>query len=334
MQRTLTAIVAVLTLTVAACGTDADSQSDTDEPRRTSSAETAEPPRASPAETDTDDSTAAEPDTDDSAAAEPDTDDSAAAEPDNDDGDAAEPEPEPVAVAEPVAAAEPDSAATTTTTAAPSDPALALRAEAEAAINGRLSVDAPAGVTVDEIACVAAMSAAALDTDRLDAAVAALDTPSASLLPAGLVTPAERDRLLDTVVGCVPWTQLLIGLMLTADTPLEVVACAQATAADNDMERTAAEFLLFGGDLSAAYDLLPPDCVPDVTAAAGVDQPISAAGRMTITQLLSAGVSAENAACVAAQVDAIIATLDPGTNLGCGVRAGHLRSDAQLPHPG
>ena len=313
MQRTLTAIVAVLTLTVAACGTDADSQSGTDEPRRTSPDET-EPRRTSPDETETDDS-AAEPEPDDSSAAEPEPDDSSAAEPEPADS-AAEPDTADSAAEPDTAgsAAEPDTPATTT--AALSDPALALRAEAESEINGRLSADAPAGVTVDEIACVAAMSAAALDADRLDAAVAALGTPSASLLPAGLVTPAERDRLLDSVVGCVPWTQLVIGLMLTADTPPEVLACAQATAADNDTDRTAAEFLLFGGDLIAAYDLLPPDCLPDITGVDGVDQPTSAAGRMTVAQLASAGVSADSAACVAAQVDAIVEALDPGTDLG------------------
>ena len=300
MQRIFVAIVAVLTLTGAACGADADSQSDADEPLQASAGETAEPARTPPDETDPDDSTAPAAPADDSTApaapAEPADGSTAPAEPDNDDA----------------AVAEPDS----TTTTVLSDPAATLRAEAKAAINDLLSVDAPAAVTVDEIACVAATFAAAIDTARLEAAVAALDTPSAGLLPAGLVTPAERGRILDTVVGCVPWTQLLIGLALTADTPLEVLACAEATAADSDTERAAAELLLFGGDEISAYDLLPPDCVPAVTVVDVVGRPTSAAGRLTAAQLASAGVSAESAACVAAEIDAAVAALDPGADLG------------------
>ena len=70
--------------------------------------------------------------------------------------------------------------------------------------------------------------------------------------------------------------------------------------------------MLFGGNLIAAYDLLPPDCFP---ALDGVDQPASAAGRLTAAQLVAAGVSPESAACVAAQVDAISETLPQGADI-------------------
>ena len=282
MQRILRAIAAALVLTVSACGTDADPQPSAAEPDQAVPAE----PAAS------DDTTTGGPDDTATAA----SDDTTTGGPDD-----------------------------TTTTGGPddtttADTGLALRAEVESVITARLSVDTPEGVTDDQIACVAEASAAALDPDRLEPAVAALDSPSDSILPAGLVSDLERDRLLDGVVGCVPWSQLLLGLMLgTGDTPPGVLECAQAAAAGGDTDRVAADILLFGGNLIAAYDLLPPDCVPgigdDFPGLDDADQPASAAGRLTAAQMVAAGVSPESAACVAAQVDAISETLPQGADI-------------------
>ena len=116
-----------------------------------------------------------------------------------------------------------------------------------------------------------------------------------------------------------PWSQLLLGLILeTGDTQPAVLECAQA-AAGGDTDRVAADILLFGGNLIAAYDLLPPDCVPgigdDFPGLDDADQPASAAGRLTAKQLVAAGVSPESAACVAAQVDAISETLPQGSDI-------------------
>ena len=117
-----------------------------------------------------------------------------------------------------------------------------------------------------------------------------------------------------------PWSQLLLGLVLeTGDTQPAVLECAEAAAAGGDTDRVAADILLFGGNLIAAYDLLPPDCVPgigdDFPGLDDADQPASAAGALTAKQLVAAGVSPESAACVAAQVDAISETLPQGSDI-------------------
>ena len=102
------------------------------------------------------------------------------------------------------------------------------------------------------------------------------------------------------------------------DAPPAVLECAQAATTDIDTDRLIADIALFGGDLIAVYNLLiPPDCVPGIDGGfPGLDdQPTSAAGRLTAAQLVSAGVSPESAACVAAQVDAINETLPQGADI-------------------
>ena len=180
-------------------------------------------------------------------------------------------------------------------------------------------MDRPEGVTDDQIACVAEASAAALDQDRLDPVLAALNGPSDSIFPVGLVSDLERDRILDGVVECLPWSQIVLSSMLGAgDAPPAVLECAQAATTDIDTDRLTADIALFGGDLIAVYNLLiPPDCVPGIDGGfPGLDdQPTSAAGRLTAAQLVAAGVSPESAACVAAQVDAINETLPQGADI-------------------
>ena len=175
-------------------------------------------------------------------------------------------------------------------------------------------MDTPEGVTDDQIACVAEASAAALDQDRFEPVLAALNGPSGPIFPAGLVSDLERDRLLDGAVECLAWSQILLNAMLdTGDTPPAVLECAQAAATDGKTDRLAADIALFGGNLITVYDLLlPPDCVPGSDDA---DQPTSAAGRLTAAELVAAGVSPESAACVAAQVDAISETLPQGADI-------------------
>ena len=176
-------------------------------------------------------------------------------------------------------------------------------------------MDVPENVTDDQIACVAETSAAALDQDRLESALAALDEPSDSLFPAGLVSDLERDRLLDNAAACLPWSQILFDLMTqTGNIPPSASECAQAAITDGGTDRLAADIMLFGGNLIAVFDLLlPPDCGSDIDGGFlgldDADMPTSAAGRLTAAQMIEAGVSAENAACVAAQVDAINETL-------------------------
>ena len=229
-------------------------------------------------------------------------------------GTAADPQP---SAAEPEQAVPVEPAATATTATA----GLELRAEVESGVAALLSVDRPEGVTDDHIACVAEASAAALDQDRLDPVLAALNGPSDSIFPAGLVSDLERNRILDGVVECLPWSQIVLSSMLGAgDAPPGVLECAQAATTDIDTDRLTADIALFGGDLIAVYNLLiPPDCVPGVeTKVPGLDdadQPTSAAGRLTAAQLVAAGVSPESAACVAAQVDAINETLPQGADI-------------------
>ena len=141
-------------------------------------------------------------------------------------------EPQPPATApsqpeviEPATAA---AVAVSTTAGEPSP----LRAEAELAVAARLAEDAPRSVTDEQIACVASATVEALDEERLSAIVAALDGPSSyAVLPAGIVSDLERDRLVDAAAGCLPWTQnILDSLQDLPDVPAAVVECAQTAA--------------------------------------------------------------------------------------------------------
>ena len=201
-------------------------------------------------------------------------------------------------------------AAVSSTTAAPAASTIAvagepspLRAEAELAVAARLAEDAPGGVTDEQIACVASATVGALDEERLSEIVAALDGPSYAVLPAGVVSDLERDRIVDAAAGCLPWTETILNsLQDLPDVPPAVLECAQAVAPSDETDRVAADIALFGGELGTVLNLvLPPDCLPQ-TGAFQADTP---AGRLTAAQLILAGVSAESAACVAEQVDAL-----------------------------
>ena len=178
-----------------------------------------------------------------------------------------------------------------------------LRAEAELAVAARLAEDAPGGVTDEQIACVASATVGALDEERLSEIVAALAGPSAAVLPAGIVSDLERDRIVDAAAGCLPWTKTILeSLQDLPDVPPAVVECAQAAAPSVETDRVAADIVLFGGEFVTVLNLvLPPDCLPQ-TGGSQADTP---AGRLTAAQLMLAGVSAESAACVAEQVDAL-----------------------------
>ena len=193
----------------------------------------------------------------------------------------------------------PGGAPSSTTAGEPSP----LRAEAELAVAARLAEDAPRSVTDEQIACVASATVEALDEERLSAIVAALDGPSAAVLPAGVVSDLERDRIVDAAAGCLPWTQsILDSLQDLPDISPEVVECAQAAAPSVETDRLAADIMLFGGEFMTVLNLvLPPDCLPQ-TGGSQADTP---AGRLTAAQLMLAGVSPESAACVAEQVDAL-----------------------------
>jgi hypothetical protein len=166
-----------------------------------------------------------------------------------------------------------------------------------------LAEDAPGGVTDEQIACVASATLEALDEERLSEVVAALAEPSYGLLPAGVVSGPERDRIVDAAAGCLPWTQTILdSLQDLPDVPAAVVECAQAAAPSAETDRVAADVALFGGDLGAVLNLvLPPDCLPQT----GASQADTAAGRLTAAQLIGVGVSPESAACVAEHVDAL-----------------------------
>ena len=146
-----------------------------------------------------------------------------------------------------------------------------LRAEAELAVAARLAEDAPGSVTDEQIACVASATVEALDEERLSAIVAALDGPSAALLPAGIVSDLERDRIVDAAAGCLPWTQFILdSLQDLPDIPAE---CAQAAAPSVETDRLAADIMLFGGDFVTVLNLvLPPDCLPQ-TGGSQADTP-------------------------------------------------------------
>ena len=178
-----------------------------------------------------------------------------------------------------------------------------LRAEAELAVAARLAEDAPGSVTDEQIACVASATVEALDEERLSAIVAALDGPSTAVLPAGIVSDLERDRIVDAVAGCLPWTQTILdSLQDLPDVPAAVVECAQAAAPSVETDRLVADIMLFGGDFVTVLNLvLPPDCLPQ-TGGFQADTP---AGGLTAAQLMLDGVSPESAACVAEQVDAL-----------------------------
>ena len=188
------------------------------------------------------------------------------------------------------------------TTAAAGEPS-PLRAETELAVAARLAEDAPGSVTDEQIACVASATVEALDEERLSEIVAALAGPSYALLPAGIVSDTERDRIVDAAAGCLPWTQTILeSLQELPDVPPALLECAQAAAPSAETDRLAADIALFGGELGTVLNLLlPPECLPQ-TGASQADTP---AGRLTAAQLILVGVSPESAACVAEQVDAL-----------------------------
>ena len=206
--------------------------------------------------------------------------------------------PSQLEVIEPATTAAP--AASTTTAAGGPSP---LRAEAELAVAARLAAEAPGSVTDEQIACVASATVEALDEERLSEIVAALDGPSYAVLPAGVVSDLERDRIVDAAAGCLPWTQTILdSLQDLPDVPAAVVECAQAAAPSVETDRLVADIALFGGELMTVLNLvLPPDCLPQT----GGSQADTSAGGLTATQLVLAGVSSESAACVAEQVDAL-----------------------------
>ena len=150
---------------------------------------------------------------------------------------------------------------------------------------------------------MASATVEALDEERLSEIVAALDRPSAAVLPAGIVSDLERDRIVDAAAGCLPWTQTILdSLQDLPDVSAAVVECAQAAAPCGETDRLAADIALFGGEFVTILNLvLPPDCLPQ-TGGSQADTP---AGRLTAAQLMLAGVSPESAACVAEQVDAL-----------------------------
>lgn len=194
-------------------------------------------------------------------------------------------------------------ASTTTTTVG--EPSL-VRAEAELAVAARLAEDAPESISDEQITCVASATVDTLDEERLSEVVAALAGPSYGVLPAGVVSDSERDRIVDAAVGCLPWTQTILdSLQDLPDVPPAILECAQAAAPSAETDRVAADVALFGGDLGVVLNLvLPPDCLPQT----GASQAETAAGRLTAAQLISVGVSPESAACVAEQVDALSET--------------------------
>ena len=298
MNHIFPAVAVAFLLTISACGTTTDPTPSVAEPGQAAPAE----PAAADTTTEDTTTTAATEDT----ATEDTTTTTAAADTTTEDTTTT------------TAAADTATEDTTTTAAATEDTTtaeMALRAEVADVVTARLSAGTPEGVTGDQIACVAEASAAALSQDRLESVLAALDEPSGSLFPADLVSDLERDRLLDGAAGCLPWSQILLSVMLsTGDIPPSVSECAQAATIGDDTDRLAADIMLFDGDLIAVYNLLlPPDCVPGVSVGIpgfdDADMPTSAAGRLTAAQLVEAGVSPENAACVAAQVDALNETL-------------------------
>ena len=188
------------------------------------------------------------------------------------------------------------------TTAAAGEPS-PLRVEAELAVAARLAEDAPGSVTDEQVACVASATVEALDEEGLSEIVAALAGPSFAVLPVGVVSDPERDRIVDAAVGCLPWTQTILeSLQDLPDVPPALVECAQAAAPSAETDRLAADIVLFGGELGTVLNLLlPPECLPQ-TGASQADTP---AGRLTAAQLILVGVSPESAACVAEQVDAL-----------------------------
>ena len=188
------------------------------------------------------------------------------------------------------------------TTTAAADRSL-LRAEAELKVATRLANYAPGSVTDEQTACVAFATVGALDDESLSDFVAAYAEPSNGVIPAGVVSAAERDRIVAAAVGCLPWTQTILeSLQDLPDVPPAVVECAQEAAPSAETDRRVADVALFGGDLGTVLNLvLPPDCLPQT----GASQADTAAGRLTAAQLIGVGVSPENAACVAEQVDAL-----------------------------
>ena len=176
------------------------------------------------------------------------------------------------------------------------------RAAAESSVTAWLAATAPPGVSENEIACVAVGVVSGFDDARLDL-VASLEASSAAVLPVSEMTQAEKDLVLDGIVGCLPWTQMMRAMFVAEpDFPPAVRDCLSGYAATDETDRIAASAALLGSDLTDVYnDLIPSECLPDVEAL----QAETPAGHLTAAQLVLAGVSAESAECVAAAVDAI-----------------------------
>ena len=210
--------------------------------------------------------------------------------------------PESTTTAPPASTTTAPPASTTAVAGEPSP----LRAETELAVAARLAEDAPGSVTDEQIACVASATVDALEEERLSELAAALAEPSFAVLPAGVVSNPERDRIVDAAAGCLPWTQTILeSLQELPDVPPALLECAQAAAPSAETDRLAADIALFGGELGTVLNLLlPPECLPQ-TGASQADTP---AGRLTAAQLILVGVSPESAACVAEQVDALSET--------------------------
>ena len=62
--------------------------------------------------------------------------------------------------------------------------------------------------------------------------------PYGVLLPADVVSDAERDRIVDAAAGCLPWTQTILdSLQDLPDVPPAVLECAQAAAPSDETDR-------------------------------------------------------------------------------------------------
>ena len=201
-------------------------------------------------------------------------------------GGDAEPQPPATAPSQPevIEPATTAAVAVSTTAGEPSP----LRAEAELAVAARLAADAPRSATDEQIACVASATVEALDEERLSEIVAALDGPSAAVLPAGIVSDLERDRIVDAAAGCLPWTQnILDSLQDLPDVPAAVVECAQAAAPSVETDRLAADLALFGGEFVTVLNLvLPPDCLPQI-GGSQADTPSESSNSHANTQVMA-----------------------------------------------
>lgn len=207
------------------------------------------------------------------------------------------PEVEPMTTTGDVSIATITSVTSNTTIAGPAP----LRVEATLAVVSHLAGTAPAGVTAEQIDCVAAAMVYAVDEDRLPDVLVAYAEPSEAVLPETVFSASERTAIVDTAAVCLPWTQILLdSLRDLPDVPPAVIDCALAVEPDPETNRQAVQIALFGEDIGLALDLLlPAECLTQ----AGVPQAKTAAGRMTTAQLVAAGISLESAECVGGQVD-------------------------------